>query len=128
MRTISKPARRIPLATATAILMAAVAAVPADAHTTVSGTYPQAGRSVSPSASLVSVTFSGPIRRGTLRVTGPGGRLWSSGSGGRDPRNIRRLVARLRGGKPAGSYRATWSITAADGHRQRGSFSFRVRR
>ncbi len=78
--------------------------------------------------SAASVTFSGPIRRGTIRVTGPGGKLWSVGSGGRDPRNIHRVIVGLRGGKPAGSYRASWAIVAADGHQQSGSFRFKLRR
>ena len=37
-----------------------------------------------------------PLRRGTIRVLGPGSRVVSVGKGGRDPRNINRLLVRLK--------------------------------
>ena len=50
----------------------------------------------------------------------------SKGSGGRDPRNIARLKASMKSGLKAGRYTARWTIKAADGHEQSGSFSFRL--
>lgn len=107
---------------------AGLGAVPALAHTDVKSTYPARGSSAKTSITQVSVTFGDQIRRGTVRVTGPGGRVVSSGSGGRDPRKVSRLRVGLRGGKRAGSYRASWTMVAADGHTQRGSFRFRLRK
>jgi methionine-rich copper-binding protein CopC len=97
----------------------AVTAGAAFAHTEVKSTSPAKGGTAKTSIRTVTVTFNGPIRSGTLRVTGPGGSVVSVGSGGRDPRKITRL---------AGRYRARWTIVAADGHDQRGSFTFRLRK
>ena len=33
----------------------------------------------------------------------------------------------LNPGLKTGSYKATWSITAADGHKQTGSFTFKLK-
>ena len=76
----------------------------------------------------MTITFEGPIRRGTLRVYGPSDQLVSIGKGGRDPRKISRLITELKSGKKAGRYRAKYTLVAADGHKQRGSFRFRLRR
>jgi methionine-rich copper-binding protein CopC len=75
----------------------------------------------------VTATFSQAIRSGTLKVKRKGGSKVSLGSGGRDPRRISRVKASLKSGLSAGRYRARWSIKAADGHEQSGSFSFRLR-
>ncbi len=56
-------------------------------------------------------------------MTGPGGSTYSSGSGGRDPRNVKRLRVSLKSSKRTGSYKASWTIKAVDGHTQRGSFT-----
>jgi methionine-rich copper-binding protein CopC len=109
---------------AASALMAAVAA----AHTEVDKTSPRRGGSAKTSLSAVTVTFNRSIRSGTLRVTGPGGRKYSIGRGSRDPRKISRVIVEMKRSKPAGRYRARWRIVAADGHTQRGSFSFRLRR
>jgi methionine-rich copper-binding protein CopC len=125
MRT--RHSRAALLAAATVALSAAAGGI-AQAHVSVVSTTPSAGSAVKRTLSAVKVTFSGPIRTGTLRVTGPGGKLASKGSGGRDPRNLKRLMVALRGGLAAGTYTARWSATAADGHAQQGSFSFRLKR
>ncbi|MCX6388950.1 MAG: copper resistance protein CopC [Solirubrobacterales bacterium] len=97
------------------------------AHTQLATTSPGHGRTVSKGTSVVKVSFTGPLRSGRITVVGPHGRHWSIGSGGRDPRNIKRVIVPLRRGIVSGRYRATWSIVAADGHHQSGSFLFRVR-
>ena len=110
-----------------AVLVLGAVAVAA-AHTEVKSTSPAKGAVAKTSISRVTVTFDGTLRRGTLRVSGPRGTVVSKGAGGRDPRNIKRLLAGLKGGLKAGSYKASWTIVAADGHRQRGSFRFRLKR
>jgi len=114
------------LATATLGLAGALQGV-ADAHVQVVSTTPSAGATAKASLPAVKVVFNGPIRSGTLRVTGPAGRTASTGAGGRDPRNIKRLMVALRRGLHSGSYTARWSAVAADGHRQSGSFTFRLK-
>jgi copper resistance protein C len=111
---------------AVAAVVAAVMAAPATAHVRVKSTSPARGGSASTSIRSVTVTFTGPLRTGTIRVTRAGS-VVSVGSGGRDPRNIRRLRVGLKRSLRAGSYTARWTCTAADGHRQSGSFRFRLR-
>jgi copper resistance protein C len=112
------------LITCVAAILAAALAI---AHTDVRSRSPAKGGSASTSIGRVSVTFEQQIRRGSIRVVGPGGRVASRGSGSRDPRNVARVVVGLRGSLRAGRYRARYSIVAADGHRQRGSWRFRLR-
>ena len=111
------------LACATALTGAAAAF----AHSEVEATSPRSGGTASTAITKVTVTFSGPMRSGTIRVTGAGGAVVSSGKGGRDPRNVTRLTVPLKQGLKAGRYSARWRATAADGHTQRGSFRFTLR-
>jgi len=114
------------------LILAAVLAVgallvaPAWAHNRVKSTSPKKNGTASTSIRTASVTFDKPIRRGTLQVTGPGNRRVST-SGGRDPRKISRLLTELNRGLRPGRYVARYTIVAVDGHRQRGSFRFRLR-
>jgi copper resistance protein C len=103
-------------------------AVPALAHTEITSTSPARGGKAKTSIRSVKVTFGEQIRSGSLRVTGPGNQVVSLGKGGRDPRNVRRLAVSLKGSLKAGKYHASWKVVAADGHKQHGSFSFRLRR
>jgi copper transport protein len=118
--------RRLPLALAA---IAAVLALPAaaSAHVQVKSSSPGAGKTASTSIRAVSVTFTGRLLTGTLTVTGPGGTV-SVGRGGRDPRKLSRVKVRLESGLRAGGYTARWGIVAGDGHSQRGSFRFTLRR
>ena len=121
--------KRLRIATFAAVFTAAaLTSAVAIAHVDVEKTTPKRGGSAKTSLSSVTVTFSGPIRRGTLRVTGPGGKVVSIGKGGRDPRKITRLITELKSSKAAGRYRAKWTIVAADGHDEHGSFKFRLRK
>ncbi len=120
--------QRLALISILAAVLALGGAAVAIAHTDVKSTSPAKGAVAKTSISRVTVTFDGTLRRGTLRVTGPGGTVVSKGAGGRDPRNITRLLASLKGGLKAGSYKSSWTIVAADGHRQSGSFRFRLKR
>jgi copper resistance protein C len=117
---------RLTAALAAAGVTSAVAAAAAFAHTEVKSTYPGKGKSATTRITTVSVTFTAGIRSGTLKVTGPGGTATSS-AGARDPRNVRRLRAPLKRGLRAGTYKASWTMKAADGHTQRGSWTFRLR-
>ena len=119
--------KRFSLALATAAVVSGVTAAVALAHVEYMSSYPAKGSTASRNISTVSVTFSGPIRKGTLKVTGPGGKSVSNGSGGRDPRKISRLRVPLKSGLKAGSYKATWTIVASDGDDQHGSFTFKLK-
>lgn len=120
-------------AAVTAVVLAAPVAVGtgvASAHTEVVRTSPGTGKVASTSTRTVLVTFSSEIRKSgaTLRVTGPGRKVVSVGSGGRDARNVKRLRVSLKRGLKPGRYTARWTAVAADGHPQKGTFSFRLKR
>lgn len=109
-----------------ALLLAPATAL---AHQKVSSSSPARGSTVKPTITKVTVTFDGDhIKSGTLKVTGPGGKVVSVGSGGRDPRNDNRLSVKLTSGLKDGSYTVRWTIVAADGHHQSGSFTFKVKK
>jgi copper resistance protein C len=110
---------------ATAAASALVTAT-AFAHTEVKSTYPGKNKTASTRISTVSVTFTASIRSGSITVTGPGGTI-SSGKGGRDPRNVKKLRVPLKSSKRAGTYTAKWTMKAADGHTQTGSFKFKLK-
>jgi methionine-rich copper-binding protein CopC len=118
---------RLTRALAVAAVASGVAAAAAFAHTEVKSTYPAKGKTVSKRTSSASVTFTGTIRGGTITVKGPGGKTYSRGKGGRDPRNVRRIKVPLKTPLAAGRYTATWTMKAADGHTQRGKWTFRVK-
>lgn len=111
-----------------ALALTLVGAGSALAHTTVKSTSPKNGATVARSLSSVRVLFNGQIRRGTIKVVrAANGQKVSSGSGGRDPRNVKRLTVSLKNGLARGKYNVSWSMVAADGHNQRGSFWFKLR-
>jgi methionine-rich copper-binding protein CopC len=116
--------RTAALASALALGGAAIAS----AHTEVTSTSPANGATAKTTLSRVTVTFTGSLMSGKLRVTGPGGKVASLSGGGRDPRNRSRLLVGLRGSLKPGSYTASWSVVAADGHKQKGSFRFKVKK
>ena len=119
--------KRFTLALATAAAVSAVTATTAFAHVEYKSSTPGKGKTVSTKLTSVTVTFTDAIRKGTLKVTGPGGKSVGNGSGGRDPRKISRLRVPLKSGLKPGSYKATWSITASDGHAETGSFTFKLK-
>jgi methionine-rich copper-binding protein CopC len=121
---------RIRQASAIAVILAVTLAVTAGsalAHTEVKSTSPDKGKTARTSIRKVTVTFTEPIRRGTLRVAGPGGKV-SIGSGHRDRKNVSRLRVSLKTGLHAGRYKAEWTVVAADGDPQHGSFSFKLKK
>jgi methionine-rich copper-binding protein CopC len=123
-----KTHRNFILAVAAVLAVSTIMSAIAMAHVDIEKTSPRRGGTAKTSIGAVTMTFSGPIRRGTLRVTGPGGKRMSLRKGGRDPRSINRLIAELKTSKPAGRYKAKWTLVAADGHDQHGSFRFRLKR
>jgi hypothetical protein len=122
-RTLTRTA----VATAAASAVAGLSAPAALAHVQLESTNPKAHSSAKKSLAAVRMTFSGPIRSGRLTVTGPHSKKASKGRGGRDPRNIDRLLVQLRSGLKAGKYTARASVVAADGHHQTFSFWFKLK-
>ena len=120
---------KTPLITAALAAGALAASAPAAvAHTEVASTSPARGRTGTTSVTVARVTFTGQIRSGTLKITGPGGRKATRGRGGRDPRNVKRLMTSFKSNLKAGRYKARWTIVAVDGHEQSGSYRFRLKR
>lgn len=128
MTTFRDHTRRSCRIAALASVLALGGAAIAAAHTEVKSTSPVDGATVRSTLSRVTVTFTGELKRGTLRVTGPGGTVASLSNGGRDPRNTSRLLVGLKGSLKPGTYAASWSAVAADGHKQKDSFRFKLRK
>jgi copper resistance protein C len=118
--------KKLSTALAATAAVSAIVTATAFAHTEVKSTYPGKNQSVSSKLSKVTVTFTSQIRSGTIKVTGPSGTI-SSGNGGRDPRDVKRLAVPIRSSKKAGTYTARWTMKAADGHTQTGSFKFKIK-
>lgn len=108
----------VTLAVLATLVVAFAGPTRAQAHTTV--------QSVSANGKLLRITFSGPIRSGTIRATNSRGKVISRGRGGRDPRNITRLRVALKNVR-SGWYTASWRMVAIDGHGQGGKLRFKVR-
>ncbi|MEZ5102455.1 MAG: copper resistance protein CopC [Thermoleophilia bacterium] len=109
-------------------LAAAVLAFPASslAHTDVRSTSPADGAVRKKAPARVSITFTGQILSGSI-VVRKAGKVVSTGSNGIDPRNVARLTVKLKSGLGNGRYVVSWTAKAPDGHRQKGTFDFRVK-
>jgi methionine-rich copper-binding protein CopC len=118
--------RLITITTVALALVAIVGATAAWAHVGVASRSPRPGATVPKTLRTVKITFTGSIRRGTLKVYNANGVKVSIGTGGRDPRNIRRLVTTLKTGLRAGRFTARWTCVAADGHYEHGYWRFRL--
>ncbi|MCB0880078.1 MAG: copper resistance protein CopC [Thermoleophilia bacterium] len=118
-------ARRI---TATALVLLVITAATAIAHVTVVSRTPTPNGVLKRSPTTASTTFSGEIKKGTIKVFDAKGKKVSRGNGAKDPRNVRRVSTRLNSGLKNGRYVVRWNITAGDGHKQSGSYSFRIKK
>jgi methionine-rich copper-binding protein CopC len=121
-------ARRLRLISVLSSTLVLGGATIASAHTELKSSSPASGAAAKTSITRVTVTFTGALQRGTLRVVGPSGKVVSVSNGGRDPRNVNRLLVGLKGSLKPGSYTASWTIVAADGHQQKGAFRFKLKR
>ena len=128
MTTFRHHAQLVRRTAALASALALGGAAIASAHTEVKSTSPAGGASAKTTLTRVTVTFTGSLASGKLRVAGPGGKVASLSNGGRDPRNPSRLLVGLKGSLKPGSYTASWSVVAADGHKQKGSFRFKLKK
>lgn len=101
-------------------------AAPALAHVDLERTSPGRGKTAKTSLRTVTVSFSGSFVTGKITVVGPR----------REDRRPRRpgpaedlaAARRAEPGLKPGTYRTTWRILDEDGHRQNGSFTFRLRK
>lgn len=110
------------------VTLLAITAATAFAHVTLQSTSPGAGSVQKSSPKTASATFSGEIKSGTIKVYDASNTKVSKGNGAKDPRNVKRVSTSLNADLPNGRYTAKWNITAPDGHKQSGSFSFRIKK
>lgn len=116
--------RRVGAAALAGVALVAGGGAVAFAHTEEVAEYPANGSKVSANTSKATITFGEQIKSGKLVVRG------SKGVVSRPSRvsktNVKKLYATLKRPLAKGRYRATWNVTAADGHKQEGSWTFRV--
>lgn len=118
---------RTAVAGAAAALALGAGAPAALAHVELESSTPKAHATAKRSLTSVRLTFSGALRSGTVTVKGPTGAKVSTGAGGRDPRNVNRLMVALRSGLKAGRYTVSAAAVSADGHKETFSFWFRLK-
>ncbi|MFM9139403.1 MAG: copper resistance protein CopC [Solirubrobacterales bacterium] len=104
--------------------LALAVAVPALAHAPVTSRYPKPGSSAS-KVKAVSVGFGDRLITGRIEVRRAGVLVRPRSSGPTAKKTAVR--ASFSRALPPGSYTVTWRAMAGDGHRQAGSWSFRVR-
>jgi copper resistance protein C len=120
------PPRRLIATLLVAAMTLALTAPSASAHTELTSTSPKAGSYAKNTLSTVRARFNQPIRSGRLVVERAGEKV-SIGSGRRSPGNVRAIETRMPDDLAAGTYTARWTMTASDGHVQRGSWRFKIR-
>ena len=120
----SRTIRRV--AACGAVLGTGVAAVPALAHAPVVGTFPKNGATVS-NVRTVSVRFGESVVTGLITVKRADGSTVAARASGLQPSNKARLRATFARKLARGRYAVSWRALADDGHRERGTFRFRVR-
>lgn len=123
--------RRIPSARRAArlvlVTLCLATAAPAVAHSPVARTSPASGAVVAHLPRVVTISFGEPVGRVTsIRVVDRSG-VNRAGVARRNPRSALQAIVATSGDR-LGRYTVTWRIVAADGHAERGSFAFTVRR
>jgi methionine-rich copper-binding protein CopC len=117
--------RRLLGAACALLVTALVLAGPAAAHDELVNATPRAGTSVGRLPAQVRLAFDQPVlaELSVVRVTGPGGRVLSSG-----PATVAGTIVtqRTAGPAPAGAYRLAFRVVSADGHPVSGGWGFTV--
>jgi copper resistance protein C len=109
-----------------AVLATGVAAVPALAHAPVLGTFPKNNATVT-HVRTVGVRFGEAVVTGLITVKRADGSTVPARTSGLQPSNKARLRAAFSRNLPSGRYTVSWRARADDGHREHGTFRFRVR-
>ena len=113
------------IAAVMAVLAVLTAALPAFAHTSLVGSDPADGASLSTAPTAVTLTFDGPVQPGFAEVVvvdAAGTHYYAQGAPQVDGRTVRQQLAPLSNGVFQVSYR----VVAADGHPVTGTLSFTV--
>lgn len=118
---------RVGLLAVGVILVVAPTAGGAVAHTAPVALSPKKGAILTKAPARVTIAFGEEIRGGSIVVRDAAGSIVSRGTNGKHPSDVRRLRVGLKAGLGSGKYSVRWLVEAADGHEQRGSYSFRVR-
>ncbi len=117
--------RIITLATAAALLVPATVAW---AHVELKSVSPSKNSTRHSAVREVHVTFKSSLVTGTITIKKSNGSIVALKSNGLKSSNKRILQAVPRSPLGSGRYTVEWRGRAPDGHSQRGSWSFRVRR
>jgi copper resistance protein C len=115
--------RAVRIALVTAVVLA-LGAVPALAHAPVKERTPKPGSTVA-KVRTVSVRFGESVVTGRIQVF-RGSRELTPSTAELKPGNKAILRAVFGTSLPKGAYRVAWRALADDGHREKGSWTFRV--
>lgn len=105
------------------LLMLALTAGPASAHSVVTGSTPEDGAQIAAGPEQVSVTFNEALQEAfaSLTVVGPDGNLWSKSDPIVSGATVSTEVGELG---PTGEYTIAYRVTSADGHPVSGTRTF----
>ena len=104
------------------LILVLVDAIPVAAHAELESTDPADGATVTGSPAEVVATFNEPLEdNSSMELIGPGGGRVATGDV--DPADRTRLVIDP-GDLPPGEYEVRWTAASADGHVERGIYSF----
>lgn len=134
----TRPAARLTLGIASALLalslVAAVVAAPVEAegdhprHLRLEATSPAADTVITEPPAEIRLWFSEPPRmRGTaVRLADAGGKLVPTSEAAPDEDDPSQVLIRPRAPLPPGEYTVHWRVIARDGHAQNGTFGFEL--
>ena len=111
----------------TALAIAASVVPQAFGHAAVRSSSPASGTTVATLPAFLRITFSEPIGSVTsVRLLDARGRDHVV-TAGLNPRNAAQVMAKTTA-PAAGTYTAKWSVVADDGHKETGTFTFKVKK
>ncbi|MTD45126.1 hypothetical protein GKE82_12690 [Conexibacter sp. W3-3-2] len=94
-------------------------------HAEVDKRLPKPGASLSSGPKTVYISFTQQIKSGGSFTVTRGSRTVLRGKN--DPRNVKRIIGKSSKRLAKGTYKVSWRATYIDGHRETGSWTFRVR-
>jgi methionine-rich copper-binding protein CopC len=118
------PGRLAAAAAGMALLGVLATAAPAQAHTTLTGSDPGKGTTVTTSPAQIRLTFADPVRFPGVVLTDAKGGHHESGKPSAVDNHV---VEQVAGVLPPGVYTVGWRVVAEDGHPVTGKFTFTMK-
>jgi methionine-rich copper-binding protein CopC len=111
-----------------ALSAAGLAGAPANAHSTLTSSNPQANAQAAGSPKEIRLNFSERViaKFSGVEIKDESGKPVATGAATVDPKDSKQLVVPLTAPLAAGSYTVLWHAVSQDTHRVTGQYSFKV--